>query len=181
MEDMDIGLITLIGILATLILGVWKLVKMFNWQKAMISYELMKEWTDKTIAHRDIIEQEYGAYMAQEKQAELKWDCKEFVDAVKGDDLYGLKVAVVSLMNYFETIAVVYLRGTADRELIDITLKNSVLRYHHKIKKLADCINKVAGYNSWEPVDRMIKIWKKQDAKKIQGGNWPFKLLFKRN
>jgi hypothetical protein len=167
---MDIGLlVTLVGILATLVFGVWKLVKMLDWEKSSVSFELTKEWTDKTLSHREVIEKRFGTYLSKAEQADVPGgDCDGFVNATREKDLYPLKIAVISLMNYFETVAVVYLNGTADTELIDRTLKKPVLRYYHKIKKLADCIDNVAGYKSWEPVDQVIDIWNKQDKKTIK-------------
>ena len=173
---MDIGiLIALIGILVTLAFGSWKLVKMFDWQKGMVSHELAKGWTDKTLKHKEVIEKKFGSYLSKVEQATVP-NCEKFVNAVSGDELYNLKIAVISLMNYFEIIAVVYLNGMADTKVIDTTFKNAVLRYYHKIEKLADCLNRVAGYNSWEPVNQMIEIWNKQeqDEKKVKNKKWPF-------
>lgn len=180
---MDIGLlVTLIGILATLVFGVWKLVKLLDWEKASVSFELTKEWTDKTLRHREVIEERFGTYLSKAEQADVpEGDCEGFVNATPEKELYPLKIGVISLMNYFETIAVAYLNGTADTGLIDTTLKKPVLRYYHKIKKLADCIDNVAGYKSWEPVDQVIAIWTEQDEKKIPR-KFKFRLFpFKQN
>jgi hypothetical protein len=141
--------------------------------KTMVAHELANGWTDETLTHREVIEKRFGSYLSKAEQATVD-NCEDFVNAAQGDDLYSLKVAVISLMNYFESIAAVYLNGTADRELIDTTLKKPVLRYYHKIKKLVDCVNNVAGYNSWEPVDQVIEIWNKQDERKVKNKKWPF-------
>jgi hypothetical protein len=69
-------------------------------------------------------------------------------------------------MNYFEDVAVLYQTGMADRNIIDNSLRRPLTRYYHKIKPLADCIDKVAGYQSWKPLDDLITTWEKDDKKR---------------
>ncbi len=160
--------ITAFGVVIPLILGVIQLRKNYEWEKAMLATDLNKLWSEKTLPHRNIIEKKYGAYISNVKPIDPP-DCEDFVGAVEGGEFFELKISVISLMNYFEDIAVLYTSGMADRSIVDATLRKPMTRYYDKIKPLSGCIDKVAGYPSWKPLDELITAWKQQDAKREAG------------
>ena len=161
-------LITALGVITPLVLGVIQLRKNYEWKKAMLAAELNRLWSEKTLIHRNIIEKQYGAYIHNVKTIDLP-DCEDFANAVEGDDLFCIKMAVISLMNYFEDIAVLYSSGMADRSMVEATLRKPMTRFYDKIKPLANCIEKVAEYPCWKPLDDLIAMWKQQDAQREEG------------
>ena len=158
-------LITVFGIVVPLIFGVWQLKKRFDWDKAMLFYELGKVWNEKTLEHRRTIEKKYGSYFVNISPVEIS-DPMGFVNASEGDDLYPIKIAVISLMNHFELIADLYVYGMVDKHLVDASIRKPMSRYYTKIKPFAECIDKVAGYPSWKPLDDLIEVWEKEDKEK---------------
>ena len=44
--------------------------------------------------------------------------------------MFHIKTAVISLMNYFEDIAVLYVSGMADKAIINATLRRPITRYY---------------------------------------------------
>lgn len=130
----------------------------------MLSYELGRIWTEKTLQHRKIIEEKYGTYFVSSKPIDPP-ECELFVHAKEGDPHHHVKIAVIALMNYLEDIAVLYASGMADKHIIDITLRKPVIGYYDKILPLSQCIDKVAGYPSWKPLDDIVALWKEDDKK----------------
>jgi hypothetical protein len=55
--------VTLSGIVAMLGFGAYQMKKRFEWDKAMLAYEILKTWTEKTIVHREVVEAKYGTYL----------------------------------------------------------------------------------------------------------------------
>lgn len=155
--------VTAIGIIIPLIIGVYSLKKRFSWDKAMLAYELGRVWTEKTLVHRKVIEKKYGMYFVASRPI-VPPQCEIFANANEGDELFEAKIAVVSLMNYLEDIAVLYTSGMADKRIIDSTLRRPVLRYYDKIRPLAKCIDDIAGYPSWHPLDDLVTRWKQEEA-----------------
>ena len=160
--------VTLVGIVIPLVIGVLQLKKHFAWEKAMLASNLGNIWTEKTLVHRKVIEKKYGSYLVNVKPIDPP-DCENFVNCAEGHEMHHIKIAVVSLMNYFEDIAVLYVSGMADKAIIDATLRKPIMRYYEKIKPLAGCVDKVAGYPSWKPLDDLIAVWKREDAQREAG------------
>jgi len=77
-------------------------------------------------------------------------------------------MAVINLLNYFEDIAMLYLNDMLDKEMVDDTLKNAIMRYYDKLLPLKDCIDKHAGYKSWKLLDSLIEYWRREDKKKMK-------------
>ena len=142
--------------LLSLILGVYKLWKHYEWNKAHLTYELGKVWSEQTLPWRNIIEKKFGSYLSTTTPATVD-SCEEFVKAVEGDELHELKMAVINLLNYFEDIAMLYLNDMLDKEMVDDTLKNAIMRYYDKLLPLKDCIDKHAGYKSWKLILEIIR------------------------
>lgn len=154
------------GIVVPLIIGVIQLKKRFDWEKGMLASQLGNMWSEKTLEHRQIIEQKYGPYLVKSEPISPP-DAAEFVGATEGE-LYQVKIAVISLLNYFEDIAVLYLSGMADRLIIDETIRRPMMRYYDKVRPLAKCIDHVAGYCSWKPLDDLVNLWKREDSDRKQ-------------
>ena len=131
----------------------------------MLASQLGNVWTEKTLEHRKVIEEEYGTYFVASKPIQPP-PCEDLVNAKVGDELFAMKMAVISLMNYFEDIAVLYTCGMADKYIIDATLRTPLMRFYDKIKPLAQCIDNVAGYPSWKPLDDLVEQWKHKEARK---------------
>ena len=163
-EIIKVG-ITFFGIAIPLLFGVYQLKKRFDWDKAMLSYELGKIWTENTFQHRKVIEKVYGTYFLASKPINSP-EPELFANASEGEEFYEIKIAVISLMNYLEDIAILYSSGMADKHIIDTTLRQPVLSYYNKIKPLSSCIDNVAGYPSWKPLDDLIKLWNQEDSNK---------------
>ena len=144
--------------------GVFELWKHFEWNKAHLTYELGKVWSEQTLPWRNIIEKEFDSYLSTTTPANVN-SCEEFVKAVKGDELHDLKMAVINLLNYFEDIAMLYLNDMLDKRMVDDTLKNAIMRYYEKLLPLKECIDRLAGYKSWKLLDNLIEHWKKEDRR----------------
>ena len=160
--------------LITFIFGVYKLYKIFEWNKAKLTYELGKTWSEQTLPWRGIIEKQFGSYLSTTTPAKVE-SCEEFVKATEGSELYDLKIAVINLLNYFEDIAMLYLNDMLDKKMVDDTLKNAIRRYYDKLAPLKECIDRHAGYKSWKLLDELIDYWNNQEKEKPRR-RFPFKL-----
>jgi len=144
--------------------GVYKLYKMFEWNKARLTYELGKVWSEQTLPWRSVIERHFGSYLSTTNPAKVE-SCEEFVKATDKDgELYELKIAVINLLNYFEDIAMLYLNDMLDKKMVDDTLKNAIRKYYVKLAPLKDCIDRHAGYKSWKLLDELMDYWDKEES-----------------
>jgi hypothetical protein len=154
------------GLVIPLCVGIYQRHKRLAWDKAMLSYELQKAWTEKTSPHRAVIEKKYGSYLQNVQPVSIK-NVEGFARATQGDNLYPLRDAVVSLLNYFEDIAVLYSSGMVDKKMVDLTIKDPIISYYEKIKPLADCIEKVSGKKHWQPLENQIYEWNFEKKKSV--------------
>jgi len=159
--------VSVLAIVIPLWVSIYQSKKRYKWDKAIMAYKIGEIWTTETKDHRKVIEKNYGSYLIPYKEMVVP-TAEDYEGAKPGTELYDINLAVSSLMNYFENVAVLYMQGVVDKKIIDNTMKKAIIQYHEKIKPLALLSEKVAGYPLWASLDELIEKWANEEKPKTK-------------
>ena len=135
-----------------------------DWNKKHFAVELMEKWNHSTRRHRELIEdkfpQIYDSNRLMENPPCIAIEVARDIYACTpfGDD-WRLRFSLHELLNHLEYISVSYTRGVADKEIVEGSFKNILIKWHRILNPFIQVVEEKWGFNPWQPYSDLIKIW----------------------
>lgn len=135
------------------------------WDKKHYAMEIVKEWDEQTAAHREAIECRFPALQQKNSTAEFSEAVAiKVYEAHEGDDL-RLRQHIVSLLNHLEFISVAYKSKAANRDIIERTLTNPLIKWNGALAAYIKIDTQRSGRPSWTPYEELAEYLGKKRVK----------------
>lgn len=158
-------ILTFIGVLAVF----YTLRADHEWRRRQYTLDIISQWNANTIEHINAIEERFPNIRNELTSEVTAFDALEIYKA-RGTDAKntGLRSHMIKLLNYFEYIALAYVNGIADKEIVDRSLKHSMMVWFGKLDNFVDAVEETDGKNPWEPLVALMQIWGMSDKIKFR-------------
>ena len=68
----------------------------------------------------------------------------------------------IALLNYFEFVTAAWENQVADREMIEHSFKNTILRWYRDLYEFMALMKNTRKYEPWPPLQRVVEHWKRE-------------------
>jgi hypothetical protein len=68
----------------------------------------------------------------------------------------------IALLNYFEFVTAAWENQVADREIIEHSFKNTILRWYRDLYEFMVLMKNTRKYEPWPPLQRVVEHWKRE-------------------
>jgi len=156
----------------TLILGLfgirWEIVRWMAEQRRRYYAEradrteaLSREWNETILRNHKVIEENGFPDEIDKSDA---WHIAYSTPSIRAEDkrLYATKAAVISLMNIFEGLVILYDSKLIDTALVDRTMARAVTERYKNIRHVVVELEEKAKALRWAPVHQVVKDWDDQ-------------------
>jgi hypothetical protein len=135
-----------------------------DWNRRHFAVQLLEKWNHHTRQHRELIEtkfpQIYDCNILMEDPPCIDISVARKIYACTPlDDDWKLRFSLHELLNHFEYISVSYMRSVADKEIVEDSFKNILIKWHHILNPFIQVVEKNWGFNPWQPYSDFIKMW----------------------
>src|SRR5262249_35499118 len=142
----------------------------YIWKRQDLAIQLLRDWDEKTTAHRAKIDRlqaklegiKVAARMPPIKKelADKLWQQQGYDDGNQEEEArFQLRSELISLLNYFDSVAVAYNTQAANQQLIAYSLKDSLLRWQGRLRAFTNAAKEAEGGNEvWEAYDHLMTV-----------------------
>ncbi|MCR9253710.1 MAG: hypothetical protein NXI20_25065 [bacterium] len=154
-KGIGIGIIiSLFGILSTLIYRLVQSYFEYRWRKAEFTYHLLGDWHDKYAHEKSTIENYDGIYGNEITPIDLSNE-----KAISSKESKEIKMATKRIMNYFEDVSTYYLMNMVNKKIIHDNMRYIMTRYYTKLKGVIDIMDTESGFPSWRKTKKVYEKW----------------------
>ena len=165
---------TIIAVLIAVLIAVWTLKANHNWNRRRYTLGLLEDWNIQTAKHRKTIERlmpgliDINNTTSQVVELSVQratdiYLCTPDNEVNKGD--WELRFSLIELFNYFEIISTAWYANIGDRDMIDDSFKDALLKYHGALKCYIEVVNKNVDYRPWKPYADLVAHWQQSKSK----------------
>jgi hypothetical protein len=134
-----------------------------DWRRRQYALAIVSEWNDKLIPNIRIVETKFPS-IRENNNAPINVEVARelyMTNANKAEyELnFAVRAAIISILNYFEYIALAYTNGVADRKIIDQSLRASMMKWYEKLKDFENGVAIESGVNPWLPLHNLMISW----------------------
>ncbi|MFN7920321.1 MAG: hypothetical protein U0Q16_09500 [Bryobacteraceae bacterium] len=142
----------------------------YSWKRQDLALSLLRDWDDKTTVHRQRIDllqaRLQGIRISTESDippmatelADAVWKQVSFTEGKqKEKDLYDLRNECISLLNYFESLAVAYYISAANQELLRVSAGPPLRGWYKRLYPFTAVADKAKNAKVWEPFYLLAK------------------------
>ena len=137
-----------------------------DWQRREYALNIIREWNSNTSERWQAIEEKFphlrdvdrtGGKVTEltKQQAKDIYTCEP-----SNEESWKLRYHLVELLNYLEYVALSYSQNVSDQQIIEVCLKDAMIKYHDILKNVIEVVEICEGYLPWEPYTKLVESWK---------------------
>jgi len=144
-----------------------------DWRRREFSLNLNSKWLEMKGKSAIEIEKEFPHIrytgMNNEKHELSREKAIEVYNEVNDRPTYELRNHIINLLNFMDFIAQAYFNGVADRQILDSSMKFSILSWYKSLEHFVEVVQEQENTRYWGKLQDLILIWqsKKAEVRKI--------------
>lgn len=140
----------------------------YRWKRQELALQLLRDWDDKTSGKRNEIDRLQAKLQGIEVSQNMPPLSKELALAVwsqvgygAGDlrqrDMYDLRSNLISLLNYFESLAVAYYTEAANKDLLSVSVGSPLRRWKKRLQEFTEIADLSRNEPVWKPFYALVR------------------------
>jgi hypothetical protein len=143
----------------------WSLMKNQQWNRKHYSCKLGDIWNSQALKHREVIDNKYKCFQSNllklESPINIEEALKIHLSIESTDEYWNIKYHIIHLLNFLEDIAIAYSLKVADKKVIKLSYKTSMIRWYEILKVYICIFRFITNSEAWMPFTDLIYRWDK--------------------
>jgi hypothetical protein len=167
-----LDILTAIATLLTLYLLYKTLKSEHDWRRRQSALELNQKWLETGMVSASLIEKKFPhiRYQGneQDKNELTKAKAREVYTNTSDESILEVRKHIIGLLNQMDYIAMAYFNGVADTDIVDSSMKLSIIAWHHSFHNFISIVQELEGQKYWHTLQELISHWEKNQKIKIR-------------
>jgi hypothetical protein len=158
-----------------------------QWRREQLATEFLRQWDRETSANRKEVERLVVKYQERNPAALTDtpaiglalaaeaWAALGYTEEnSRGHDMWKLRDNIISMLNFFESMAVAVDRGSVDSAIIKDSMSGTMARWREKLRAFTDRADQSRKTRVWSPYYDLVDRWqpkKEPPAPRERGTN----------
>ncbi|HZF13514.1 MAG TPA: hypothetical protein VFE33_32375 [Thermoanaerobaculia bacterium] len=171
-----LSIIQTMGVLvaaASLVLSLWGIREQHEWNRRQQALTILEKFNSEVAPHRTAIFAAYpGINDENTNQIPTHEECQTIIKArkpgetkIRGIDAFELRSHLVSVLNYFEDLAIAWEYQVGDQTILEEAAAPVILRWYQVFQPCITEMDKEAGESVWPSLERVVASWEEKRAK----------------
>lgn len=157
----------LIGIIGTFI-GVWIAVRSLRenheWNRRQYAMNIIVNWNQNTVEHAKAIEEQFPGIRYLDRMSGAMNEITlsraiQILGAKPESEDFNVRFHIISLLNYFEYVALSASTQVADRDIIINTLSGPIRKWISVLHNFNNAVSQCWGFQPWDGLLKTVEQW----------------------